>query len=268
MDLNLKGRRALVTGSSSGIGEAIARMLAEEGALVVVHGRNRERAEKVASDIQAAGVAIGELSTDAMAASVHAEACAALGGNIEILINNAGGNSEGNTSKAPAEISTADFISNYHANTLGAVRLCQMCVPDMVAAKFGRIVNVSSAVAVQPNNMGVDYSAAKAALNNFTVSLAGSLKGVNVTANILSPGIVMVDGLLRFGRQKFGNPDLTVEEVNERFAAEKVFDMPPVGKLGIPRDLAMVACLLASPLSGFITGANYRVDGGQVRSLN
>lgn len=268
MDLNLKGRRALVTGSSSGIGEAIARMLAEEGALVVVHGRNRERAEKVASDIQAAGVAIGELSTDAMAASVHAEACAALGGSIEILINNAGGNSEGNTSKAPAEISTADFISNYHANTLGAVRLCQMCVPDMVAAKFGRIVNVSSAVAVQPNNMGVDYSAAKAALNNFTVSLAGSLKGVNVTANILSPGIVMVDGLLRFGRQKFGNPDLTVEEVNERFAAEKVFDMPPVGKLGIPRDLAMVACLLASPLSGFITGANYRVDGGQVRSLN
>ena len=268
MDLQLKGRRALVTGSSSGIGEAIAHMLAEEGAQVVVHGRNRERAEAVAAAIGAAGVAIGELSRDGAAAAVHAQAVAALGGNIEILINNAGGNSEGNTSKAPADIPIADFISNYRANTLGAVELCQLCVPDMVETKFGRIINVSSAVAVQPNNMGVDYSAAKAALNNFTVSLAGSLRGVNVTANVLSPGIIMVDGLLRFGRQKFGNPDMPFEEVSARFASEKVFDMPPAGRLGMPRELAMVACMLASPLSGFITGANYRVDGGQVRGLN
>jgi 3-oxoacyl-[acyl-carrier protein] reductase len=268
MDLELKGRRVLVTGSSSGIGEAIARMLADEGAAVVVHGRNRERAEKIAAEINAAGVAIGELSTDALAASVHAEACAALGGNIEILINNAGGSATGNTSKPPAETSTDDFIANYHANALAAVRLCQLCVPDMTAAKFGRIINVSSAVAVQPNNMGADYSGAKSALNNFTVSLAGSLTGLGITVNTLSPGIIMVDGLLRFGRQKFGNPDMTFEEVSDRFAAEKVFDMPPIGRLGMPRDLAVVACMLASPLSGFITGANYRVDGGQVRSLN
>jgi len=268
MDLQLTGRRALVTGSSSGIGEAIARMLAEEGASVVVHGRNRERAEKVAADINAVGVAIGDLSTDAQAGAIHAEACEALGGNVEILINNAGGSSTGNTAKTPIEISIADFISNYHANALAAVRLCQLAAPDMIAAKFGRIINVSSAVAVQPNNLGADYSAAKSALNNFTVSLAGSLKGVGVTANVLSPGIIMVDGLLRFGREKFGDPDMSFEDVNHRFAAEKVFDMPPVGRLGMPRDLAVVACMLASPLSGFITGANYRVDGGQVRSLN
>lgn len=268
MDLQLKGRRALVTGSSSGIGEAIAGMLAEEGAKVVVHGRNRERAEAVARAIGAAGVAIGELATEEQVAEVHAQAVAALGGNVEILINNAGGNAKGNTSKAPAAIAIEDFVANYRANTLGAVQLCQLCVPDMVAAKFGRIVNVSSAVAMQPNNLGVDYSAAKAALNNFTVSLAGSLSGVNVTANVLTPGIIMVDGLLRFGRQKFGDPDMSFEDVSAKFAEEKVFDMPPVGRLGMPRDLAMVACMLASPLSGFITGANYRVDGGQVRSLN
>lgn len=268
MDLQLTSRRVLVTGSSSGIGEAIARMLAEEGAHVVVHGRNRERAEKVAAEIGAAGVTIGELASEGVAEVVHAGAVAALGGSVEILINNAGGNSEGNTSKAPADISAADFLSNYRANALGAVQLCQLCVPDMVGARFGRIVNVSSAVAMQPNNLGADYSAAKAALNNFTVSLAGSLEGANVTANVLTPGIIAVEGLLRFGRQKFGNPEMSVEEVSERFAAEKVFDMPPVGRLGSPRDLAMVACLLASPLSGFITGANYRVDGGQVRGLN
>ncbi len=268
MDLQLQGRRALVTGSSSGIGEAIVHMLAAEGARVVVHGRNRERAEKVAAEIGAAGVAIGELATEELVAGVHAEACAALGGNVEILINNAGGNARGNTSKPPAAISVEDFIANYRANTLGAVQLCQLCVPDMVAAKFGRIVNVSSAVAMQPNYMGADYSAAKAALNNFTVSLAGSLRGVNVTANVLTPGIIMVDGLLRFGRQRFGDPDMSFEDVSNRFAAENVFEMPPAGRLGMPDDLARVACLLASPLSGFITGANYRVDGGQVRGLN
>lgn len=268
MDLKLAGRRALVTGSSSGIGEATARMLAEEGAQVIVHGRNRERAEKIAAEIGAAGVAIGELSSDETTAAVHAEAVKALGGNVEILINNAGGNSEGNTSKKPIDISIDDFISNYRANTLGAVRLCQLCVPDMVAANFGRIVNVSSAVAMQPNFMGADYSAAKAALNNYTVSLAGSLRGVNVCANVLTPGVILVDGLVRFGRMKFGDETLTADQVNERLAAEQVFEVPPAGRFGLPRELAMVACMLASPANGFITGANYRVDGGQVRGLN
>ena len=268
MDLHLKDRRALVTGSSSGIGEGIARMLAREGAALVVHGRNRERAEKVAAEIDAAGVAIGDLSTDEGAAAVYAEARAALGGNIEILVNNAGGSSTGNTTKTPIQISAADWISNYHTNTLAAVRLCGLAVPDMVAASWGRVINVSSAVAVQPNNLGADYSGAKAALNNFTVSLAGSLKGVGVTVNTVSPGIIMVDGLLRYGRQKYGDPDLTIEGVTQRLAADKVFELPPAGRLGTPEDLALVICMLASPMSGFVTGANYRVDGGQVRSLN
>lgn len=268
MDLQLKGRRALVTGSSSGIGKAIAHMLAQEGCAVVVHGRNRERAEQVAADINAAGVAIGDLSSDEGAAAVYAEARAALGGNIEILVNNAGGSSTGNTTKTPVEISIADWISNYHTNTLAAVRLCRLAVPDMVAAQFGRVINISSAVAVQPNNLGADYSGAKAALNNFTVSLAGSLKGVGVTANTISPGIIMVDGMKAWGLKKYGDPNLTIEEITKRMAAEKVFDMPPVGRLGTPEDLALVTCMLASPLSGFVTGANYRVDGGQIKSLN
>ena len=268
MDLKLAGRRALITGSSSGIGRAVAHMLAQEGAAVVVHGRNRERAEAVAREINAAGVAIGDLSSDEGAASVHAEAVAATGGNVEILVNNAGGSSTGNTTKAPADISIDDYVSNYHSNMLSAVRLVRLTVPAMVAAKFGRIINVSSAVAVQPNNLGADYSGAKSALNNFTVSLAGSLKGVGVTANTVSPGIIMVDGLLRFGRIKYGDENMSIEDVTNALAADKVFDLPPAGRLGIPEDLALVICTLASPLSGFVTGANYRVDGGQIKSLN
>ncbi len=267
MDLKLKGRRALVSGSSSGIGEAIARMLAQEGAAVVVHGRNRERAEKVATAIDAVGVAIGDLGSDEGAAAVHEAARAALGGNIEILVNNAGGSSTGNTSKPPLDIKVADFISNYHANALAAVRLSLLAVPAMVAAQFGRVINVSSAVAVQPNNVGVDYSAAKSALNNFTVSLAGSLRGVGVTVNTVTPGVIMVDGLIRYGRARFGNPDMPFDEIARRFAEEKVFDLPPVGRLGLPEEVAMVACMLASPAQGFVTGSNYRVDGGQIRAV-
>jgi 3-oxoacyl-[acyl-carrier protein] reductase len=268
MDLKLKGRRALVTGSSSGIGEALVRMLAHEGCVVVVHGRNRERAEKVAAGINAAGIAIGELSTDEGAATVHTQARAALGGSIEILVNNAGGSSTGNGSRAPIDITADHWIANYHANTLSAVRLCRHTVPDMVAAKWGRVIQISSAVAVQPNNLGVDYSGAKAALNNFTVSLAGSLKGVGVTVNTVSPGVIMVDGLIRWGRQKYGDSNLTPAEIAKRMVADKIFDLPPAGRLGTPEDIALVACMLASPLSGYITGANYRVDGGQIRSVN
>jgi 3-oxoacyl-[acyl-carrier protein] reductase len=268
MDLKLRGRRALVTGSSSGIGEGIARMLAQEGCAVVVHGRNRERAEKVAADINAAGIAIADLSTDEGAATVHSQARASLGANIEILVNNAGGSSTGNTSKAPIDIVPDHWISNYHANALSSVRMCRLVVPDMVAARWGRVINISSAVAVQPNNLGSDYSGAKAALNNFTVSLAGSLKGVGVTVNTVSPGVIMVDGLIRFGRKRYGDSNMTIDEITQRMVADKIFDLPPAGRLGTPEDLALVTCMLASPLSGFITGANYRVDGGQLRSVN
>lgn len=268
MDLQLEGRRVLVTGSSSGIGAAVARMLAEEGARVVVHGRDRTRAETIAQEVGAAGVAIGDLSTDEACRAVHAEAVAALDGNVEILINNAGGSSTGNTTKNPIEIAPEDYVSNYNANALAAIRLCHLAVPAMVAAEFGRVINVSSAVAVQPNNLGADYSAAKSALNNFTVSLAGALKGVGITVNTVSPGIIMVDGLLRFGRAKYGRSEAGIEEISQLLAADKVFDLPPAGRLGTPEDLALMICTLASPRSGFVTGANYRVDGGQVRSLN
>jgi NAD(P)-dependent dehydrogenase (short-subunit alcohol dehydrogenase family) len=267
MDLKLKGRRALITGSSSGIGECVARIMAQEGAAVVVHGRNRERAEKVATEIKAAGIAIGDLGNDEGAATVHEQARAALGGNIEILVNNAGGSSTGNTSRPPMDIKEADWLSNYNSNTMSAIRLVRHAVPDMVAAKFGRVIQVSSAVAVQPNNLGTDYSAAKAALNNFTVSLAGSLKGVGVTVNTVTPGIIMVDGLLRYGRTKFSDPNMSIEDVTNKLAGEKVFDLPPVGRLGNPEEVAMVICMLASPMLGYVTGSNYRVDGGQIRSV-
>jgi NAD(P)-dependent dehydrogenase (short-subunit alcohol dehydrogenase family) len=77
----------------------------------------------------------------------------------------------------------------------------------------------------------------------------------------------MVDGLIRYGRARYNDPDLSIEELTQRLAAEKVFDLPPAGRLGNPEEVALVACTLASPILGYVTGSNYRVDGGQVRSV-
>lgn len=267
MDLQLAGRRALVTGSSSGIGTGIARMLAQEGCAVVVHGRNRERTEAAASAINAAGIALGDLGTDEGAAAVHEQARAALGGGIEILVNNAGGSATDSTTRGPLDVEISEWVTNYHGNTLAAVRLIKLAVPDMTAAKWGRVIQISSAVALQPNYLGPDYSGAKAALNNFTVTLAGSLHSSGITVNTVSPGVIMTDGLIRFAREQYGQPEMTVEEITAQMVSDKIFELPPSGRLGVDEDIGLAVCMLASPRAGFVTGSNYRVDGGQVRAV-
>jgi NAD(P)-dependent dehydrogenase (short-subunit alcohol dehydrogenase family) len=268
VDLQLKGKRALVTGSSSGIGVGIARMLIEEGCAVVIHGRNRERLEKVAAQLKPAGMAVGALSTDEGAASVHEQARAALGGHIEILVNNAGGSESDSASRPVLDIKISEWLSSFQGNTLAPVRLVLHAVPDMIAAKWGRVINISSATALQPNGLGPDYSSAKAALNNFTSSLAFSLHSTGVTANSIICGIVMTDGLISWGRQLYGNPGMTGHEVGERMIENKIFERPPSGRLGLIEDLGFIVCTLASPRSAFVTGSNYRVDGGQVRAVS
>lgn len=242
-------------------------MLAGEGCKVVVHGRNRERAEKVAEEIGAVGVALGSLSTDDGAAAVYKEAVAALGGPIEILVNNAGGSETDSVMRPPLDISIEEWVGAYHGNTLSSVRMALNAVPAMVEANWGRVIQISSAVALQPNNLGSDYSGAKAALNNFTVSLAGSLRGCGVTVNTVTPGVIMMDSLLEWGRSQYGDPNMSVEDVTDRMAADKIIAVPPAGRLGTTDDIAVIVATLASERSGFVTGSNYRVDGGQVRAV-
>ena len=270
MNLQLGGRRALVTGSSSGIGEAIARLLSEEGCRVVIHGRNVERAEKVAAAIGAAGVAIGDLKTDEGADATVSAARKALGGEIEIVVNNAGGGTGGSTSKAFLDVSLDKWVATYQGNTLAAMRMVERLVPGMRDAGFGRIIQISSAVGVQPNYLGPDYSSAKAALNNMSVSLAGALKGTGITVNTVSPGVIITPAMLKWGRsiamENGWGENPTDEELEARIANERL--NLPAGRIGRVEDIAMMVCLLASPRSGYITGANHRIDGGQVRSVN
>lgn len=271
MDLQLKGKRALVTGSNTGIGAGIARLLVEEGCSVFIHGRNRERAEKVAAELGAAGYLAADLATDEGADALYEKAKAVLGGGIEILVNNAGGAiSSGSAVREPIHITVAEWMESYQINTLAAVRMIIRATPDMMAAKWGRIINISSSGGVMPPPRGADYNGAKAAINNLTVGLARSLKGLGVTVNTVSPGIIVTPSLGPWMRRRYaeerGWGDISDDELHRRVALE-VHDLP-VGRLGTVEDIGLVVCMLASPRCGYVTGANYRVDGGQIRTVN
>jgi 3-oxoacyl-[acyl-carrier protein] reductase len=267
MDLQLTGKRALVTGSNSGIGVAAARRLAEEGARVIVHGRNQQRAEAVAADIRASGhdaIAItGDLSTqqgcDAMWAAVEA----AMGG-LDILINNAGGSDDATrtweTSHWP------DWIEEFEMNAGSAMRMTEHALPGMIAQKWGRIINVSSAQATMPfPHSSPGYNAVKAGIINTTTSLARTYGKHGITINCISPGPVDSAVFREFALDLPPLRGKTFEEA-EPFLANKWG--VSAGRLGQPDDLAGAFTFLSSPKARFINGVTLRVDGGMCGFIN
>lgn len=265
MDLRLSGRRALVTGSSAGIGAAIATLLATEGVRVVVHGRDRARAESVAEVIRASGgsaeVALGDLSTDAGADVVVASALD--GGDVDILVNNAGGYHH----RSWAELTASRWVDTYQRNVISGVRLINRLVPGMRERGWGRVIQVGGGLAIQPGAAQPDYNATLAARHNLAVSLARELRHSGVTSNVVAPGAVLVPPVRELltsvaAEHGWGS---SWEEI-ERGA---VRDMVPndVGRLGRPEEIAAAVAYLASPLADYVSGAVLRVDGGTIRSL-
>lgn len=259
MDLEITGKRALVTGSSAGLGAAIARLLAAEGASVVVHGRDVSRASRVASEIGAAGVAIGDLSTDA-----GADAVASAAGDVDILVNNAGSYDHlGWTDATPK-----DWTALYEANVVSAVRLIHRCVPGMRERGWGRVVQIGGGLAIQPMAMQPHYTATLAARHNLAVSLARELAGTGVTSNVVSPGAILVDSvqeLLTSIAPSHGWGG-SWEEIESGAARDLVPN--DVGRLGRPEEIAAAVGYLVSPAAAYVSGATIRVDGGTIRSVH
>jgi 3-oxoacyl-[acyl-carrier protein] reductase len=269
MDFDLRGRRALISGSSSGIGAGIAKGLAKEGVCVIVHGRDAARAEAVKADILAAGgqavCALGDLTSEAGADSVCQVASAAFGG-IDILVNNAGGRPAGSRPTAWFDIPVADWGATYEMNVTAAVRLIHRLVPAMTKGGWGRVINVSSLAGHTPSERLAAYAASKAAMINMTVSLSKHLARTGVTANTICPGMVrtdMLDALLVKTAQDAGLG--SDREAGERIMTKRFSQS--VGRLGEVADVAAMVCYLASDLGGFISGANFHVDGGATPSI-
>lgn len=270
MDLQLKGKRAFVTGSSSGLGAAIAKELAAEGVIVAVHGRDRPRTEKTAREIEAAGgkapvITVGDLGRDDDANSVADAVLKGLGG-VDILVNNVGAVLRMDNPNW-LDVKPSEWMNSFSVNVVSAVRLCQRFAPGMIERGWGRIINISSTGGSQIGGNLLDYSAPKAALDNFTGNLSKLLAPHGVTVNAVIPGTILtpaVDRWLVTLRKQLGWPDDL--EHNERVYT-KEFVPQPVPRLGRPREIAVAVTLLASPLSGYTTGAFNRVDGGTANAV-
>jgi NAD(P)-dependent dehydrogenase (short-subunit alcohol dehydrogenase family) len=252
LDLKLDGKRALVTGSSSGIGGAIARTLAGQGAAVVVHGRNAERAQAVAGDINRAGpgravVALGDLSRQDEADRVAQGALEALGG-IDILVDNAG---RGVPHSGWFEATVDEWEQLFQANLFSAVRMIRALVPGMKERRWGRVIEIASVVATKPHASNPAYAATKAAMVNMSISLAKELAGTGVTVNSVSPGPIVTPLFERVVREGCANPQQLENTATY------------VGRFGRPEEIADLVAFLASPRADFIDGTDVHIDGGR-----
>lgn len=246
MDFDLNGKRALVTGSSSGIGAGIVETLAAEGVSVVVHGRNAERAEAVADRIRADGgtaaTAVGDLATEDGAAQVADTAAAAFSG-IDILVNNAGVLFAGSATETTDEVWRQQFAVNVDG-TFFCTRAALRAMLD--AGNGGKIVNVASISGLRANPGFAAYCASKAAMVNFTRQAGIDYAADGINVNGVAPGFVETDMTSLY------SPEI-------RAALE---GQTPNGRWATSEQIADSVLFLASPLSDHICGEILTVDGG------
>jgi NAD(P)-dependent dehydrogenase (short-subunit alcohol dehydrogenase family) len=261
MDLKLSGKIAIVTGGSKGIGRAIAERLAQEGCKVVVAARGPEALEATVAAIVAAGGEAVAISTDCSKAGPiqHlVDETVRRFGTVHILVNNAGG---GNEPYRFDDITDEHWLATLELDLMSAVRASRAVLPHMKAQQWGRIINISSAGGIQPEANYAHYSAAKAALNNFTKTLSRHAGRDGVMVNTVSPGLIrtpLFEAQVTAGAAERG---ITLEEGLGAFTRK----LRPGNVRGMPgeaREVADLVAFLASELSGYITGTNHRVDGG------
>jgi 3-oxoacyl-[acyl-carrier protein] reductase len=265
MDLGLAGRRALVTGSSKGIGEAIARVLAAEGVRVTICARGVEALDAAVAAVGRAGGQVqavaADLATEAGVEAVWRAQVSAFGG-VDVLVNNVTGPGGDLDILATTD---EDWLAAYTMNVLVHVRFIRHALPGMLERGWGRIVNIASTAGRQPDDHYPAYGATKAALINLSRLLANAYSGRGVLTNCVCPGITRTDAATASAVARTGrtgdDPRLVFDEF---FGARRPL---PVGRFGEPEDAAHLVAFLCSERASFITGTCIDVDGGWVKSI-
>jgi 3-oxoacyl-[acyl-carrier protein] reductase len=242
--IDLSGKVAFVTGSTRGIGLAIARAMHGAGAKVAIVGRNAERAREVAADLgdRAVGVGCDVALADQVEAALAASDAAL--GPVDILVNNAGLTRD----NILLRLTDADWDAVMDANLKGAFHTTRAAIKGMMKRRSGRIINVTSIVGLSGNKGQANYAASKAGLIGFTKSVAKEYAARGILANCIAPGYIETD-------MTSGLPDAAKATLLQGIA---------LGRLGRPEDVAGAALFLASDLAAYITGQVLVVDGGLV----
>jgi 3-oxoacyl-[acyl-carrier protein] reductase len=244
MTIDLTGKTAFVTGSTRGIGLAIARAFYGAGAKVTIVGRDAGRAQSVALELgeRAAGVACDVAVAEQVVAAITTAESAL--GPVDILVNNAGLTRD----NILLRLTDADWDEVLDANLKGAFHTTRVAIKGMMKRRSGRIINITSIVGLSGNKGQANYAASKAGLIGFTKSVAKEYAGRGILANCIAPGYIETD-------MTSGLPEAAKATLLQGIA---------LGRLGRPEDVAGTALFLASDLASYITGQVLVVDGGLV----
>lgn len=259
MDLGLKGKVALVTGGTRGLGRAMAEALLEESVHVVICARGAQKVMAVGLELtgvagKRAATASGitaDVSKAEDCESMVAEIVRRFGG-IDILVNNAGSARPGPL----AELPESAWQEQFDLNLFAPVRLARLCAPYMEQRGGGSIINIGS-IYGRESGGPLTYNASKAALHSFTKMLAREFAPKNIRVNTIAPGSILTAG---------GNWERRFKE-SPAFEKDFISHEMPAGRLGRPEEVAYAVVMLASPRASWITGANIPVDGAQGRSI-
>jgi 3-oxoacyl-[acyl-carrier protein] reductase len=244
MDLQLNGKKALIFGSTGGIGKAIAKSLIAEGVQVYINGRTEEKCQATANEISAAGFYCGDLSLERSARKIVDQFIADHQA-IDIIITNTGGPKKGNFS----EVSLDQWKEDYQSLWLSVVEAMQAALPTMAKNNYGRILMVTSIAAKEPLPGLTTSNGLRAGLEGLAKSCANEYAKDGITFNLLLPGYTNTD---------------RIQALN--LSEDKIKEMVPAGRLGEPNELADLATFLASPKAGYITGQSIAIDGGVLKS--
>jgi len=256
---------ALVSGASEGIGRAIAEAYAKEGARVVLTARRANRLDATVERITKAGgnvVGIPADLTQPAEADALFEELTKTEGRLDFLVNNVGAVVE---FAGFEEVTDDAWASSFEINVMSAVRLARRALPLLQASDRGRVVFIGSLGAKQPTGIWPHYNATKAAMVNLSKSLAMQWAKHGINVNAVSPGPIWTESWDREAAQVASRESVSLEEAGRLLVRTKETKVP-LGRIGTPADVAGLCLFLSSPHAGWITGANFAVDGGMQRA--